>query len=954
MPSTTVVASGTLDNFPGASGAAQSNRLVYAPNTGRWWFFTPAGKLDSGTASSGTTGQLNDTSKTWTTNQFLGRTCVLTGGAGSGESFIIGNNTATGLPVVDDAGAGTLATAPNNTTTYEILDSARVHAYVSSGSDLSTATWSEATGSPSPNIASTTSIGFGIGVPGGSNNVGGAGQYPTDGRMLPVAIASASGVDVVMVGTQIDSHYFQATIRARITAATTIAWDSAVSGSDTWNDNTAPGMDCVPQFPDGFSLGYSSTGLWWQMQDQNGRIAVGYAANSADPGTSNFNPNWQGNNGAGAPSSFDTGAGDTCQSALIPLASGFMLAVYCAGNTASPAGAGNATQTGLRFAESASATQWPTTSTGAAVPNLSATSNDPNDWGIVARTNTDIHVVRRNAATTLEQVRYTGHSGSWGAKVTLPTTGLTGHLAGSGVALVSDGTSVWCLVIDTDANHSIRYIKWTNGSWDTSWSTLSTNTNVKNFITAYMRSDNGQIGVAWTENSASPFAVSVAALTLSTASPSQPSIRPGATWKRRFWKGLTHPVPVVTVATANNYVRNITETVGPATDTVSRVFTGARSITETVGPASDTVTRQATYIRGITETVGPASDTVTRQATYIRAIGESVGPASDSVTRQFTGARSIAETVGPATDTVTRQFTGARSITESVGPASDSVARTAAYGRSITESVGPANDTGGVARTASYGRNVAESVGAASDTVSRTASYGRSVAETVGPASDSVARTAAYVRGVSETVGPASDTVTAVKVKVESVTETVGPASDAVTRTFTGARSVSESVGAASDTVARLFTGTRSLTETVGAATDSVSRAPTYVRGVVETVGPATDTVTKTTGYARGVVETVGAATDSVSSPVVAFARLVAESVGPSSDTVSRSSGVFSRGVIETVGPALDSLSSVFFHLTITPVKGPTKLGGLPDATSVVDVKTGTGGKLTPSATGVQ
>lgn len=521
----TLVSSATLDNVPGASGTSQGGHLVFAVNSNRWWFFTWAGKLDSGTASSGSTSQLTDNTKSWTTNQFLGRTCIITGGTGSGQSFIIGSNTATSLPVIDDASAGTLGTALNNTSQYEIIESDKVHAYVSSGPDLASATWSEATGSPTPTIqTSSNNTGYGIDVPGGSNNVGGAGQYPTDGRMMQVGYANVSGTDVFLLQVQMDSHYFQITLRGRLTATTTIAWDGVISGTtNNWND-TATGMDCVPEFPQGASVGYSSTGRWWTMSDQNGRIACGYAANSADPGTANFNENWQSNQGASAPSSFDTGAGDTCQSALIPLASGFMLAVYCAGNTASPAGAGNATQTGLRFAESASATQWPTTSTGAAVPNLSAATNDPNDWGIVVRTNTDVHVVRRNAGTTLEQVRYTGHGGSWGSKVNLPSTGLTGHLAGSGVALVSDGVNVWAFVIDTDANHSVRYVKWNGSSWASSWSTLATGTEVKNFITAAMRSDNGQIGVAWTANSSSPFAVNFASLSLGAApSPITPS-----------------------------------------------------------------------------------------------------------------------------------------------------------------------------------------------------------------------------------------------------------------------------------------------------------------------------------------------------------------------------------------------------------------------------------------------
>jgi hypothetical protein len=517
----TIVSSSTLGAIKGATGGIAQGHLVYAANTGRWWFFTYVGKVDSGTATSGSKSQLADTGKTWTAGQYLGYACIITGGTGSGQAFTIGNNTSTVLPVIDNGATGSwLGTALAAGSTYEIIEATRVRAYVSSSADLTTATWSEATGSPSPSIADGTSLGLGINLAGGKNNPGGYGEFPVDGRLLAVGYGSISSVDVVHLLTQQDSHYIHTTERARLTAATTITWDANVhsgGGGSGWND-TAPGVEDAPDFPQALSIGLSSTNRWWWVNEENFQPVSGYASGVVDNGTANQDPSWAGNNGGVKPTSFDNAVtGAPWQSAVVPLASGFMLAVYCFGdeNGTTPSG-GNTYNAGLRFAESASATQWPTSTTaGAAVPNLSSAHNHPNDWGICRVSDTDVHVVRRNSGTVLEHVRYSGHGGSWGAKVTLPSTGLTGQQAGSGVPLVSDGTSVWAFVLDTDASHSIRYLKWTSGGgWASSWSTLSTSTEAKDFLTATY--GNSMIGVAWTANSSAPYAVNVAALTLSS------------------------------------------------------------------------------------------------------------------------------------------------------------------------------------------------------------------------------------------------------------------------------------------------------------------------------------------------------------------------------------------------------------------------------------------------------
>lgn len=517
-PSLSIIPAAALGAVRGATGASPQNHLIFARNTGRWWFFTYVGRADTGTATSGSQAALNDLSKSWTPGQWLGYACIITAGTGAGQSFTIGNNTATSLPVVDNGATGSwLKTALDSTSQYEIVEN-RIRAYVSSGSDLSTATWSEATGSASPTDGDGSSLGEGINLAGGSNNPGGFAEYPTDGRLLALGYGSVAGVDVVHLLMQQDSHYIHLTLRARITGPTTIAWDAKLpTTGNKWND-TAPGIEDAPEFPQALSIGFHpTTAKWWWLNEENFTGISGYASGVADNGTANQDPVWSGNNGGLKPTGFDstlTSTGAPWNSAVVPLALGFVLGVYCNGTeTTSTPSAGNTHQTGLRFVESASSSQWPTAAAaGAAVPNLSAASNSPNDWGICKVSDTDIHVVRRNSATTLEHIRYSGHGGSWGSVVTLPTTGLTGHLATSGVALVSDGTNVWCLVIDTDSNHSIRYIKWNGTSWAASWSTLTTGSEPKSFITAAINADGSQIAVAWTANSTAPYAVNYAAL----------------------------------------------------------------------------------------------------------------------------------------------------------------------------------------------------------------------------------------------------------------------------------------------------------------------------------------------------------------------------------------------------------------------------------------------------------
>ena len=76
-------------------------------------------QLDSGTATSGASMQLNDTGKNWGVNTYQNKVVVITGGVGAGQIKKIASNTATRLvPDVD------WVTNPTNTSTYVIAEEA--------------------------------------------------------------------------------------------------------------------------------------------------------------------------------------------------------------------------------------------------------------------------------------------------------------------------------------------------------------------------------------------------------------------------------------------------------------------------------------------------------------------------------------------------------------------------------------------------------------------------------------------------------------------------------------------------------------------------------------------------------------------------------------------------------------------------------------------------------------
>jgi hypothetical protein len=310
---------------------------------------------------------------------------------------------------------------------------------VSSGPDLATATWAD--GTVSPTMSSGGAYGNG------------------SGRDLAIAYKSIGGIDVLHVSLDREVGFVRqrSWTRATISGPATITWG-------TWTDTAEPNNN--NNFPYGSAVGFSSdnhvfvvdgmfngNGNTWAASSLNSDLGTGW--------TSGFNTaveTWIANQVIHAAAVFDVGSTN-------------MLMI-------SGDGANLTSDTQCVWERSAGIT-WPTH---AAVPfGAAGNTQDFADWGACSRTQTDIHFLRRAGSTSFEHLRFNGTA--WVAGNTLPTTGLTASLASGGIYLVSDGTNVWCFVLDSSAGTPVRYIRWSATSgWDPAWSTLASNANLKRAI----------------------------------------------------------------------------------------------------------------------------------------------------------------------------------------------------------------------------------------------------------------------------------------------------------------------------------------------------------------------------------------------------------------------------------------------------------------------------------------
>ncbi len=143
--------------------------------------------------------------------------------------------------------------------------------------------------------------------------------------------------------------------------------------------------------------------------------------------------------------------------------------------------------------------------------SLSANSDD-NNWGAVARSTSDIHLVYKSATSTLTHLRFNGTS--WSAGDTIASETIKDA---SGISLITDGTSVWLFVID-NTNNVIKYTKWVSGTGWSAWTTFESSTANRNNLSVCPQIVSNQIAVIWTDGASSPFAIKGELLTLATTS----------------------------------------------------------------------------------------------------------------------------------------------------------------------------------------------------------------------------------------------------------------------------------------------------------------------------------------------------------------------------------------------------------------------------------------------------
>ena len=142
------------------------------------------------------------------------------------------------------------------------------------------------------------------------------------------------------------------------------------------------------------------------------------------------------------------------------------------------------------------------------------TQTDDSAWGRIMRTTSDAHVVAlSNNSNTYVHQRYNGASWANGDTIGNLTYGTTGN-----ISLVTDGTSVWALTIDSSSN--IQYNKWMSGTGWGGWTVLeATRTNTPSYITTCYSSAAGGIMVAWTEHNGSNYDIIGSFLSTSVAIP---------------------------------------------------------------------------------------------------------------------------------------------------------------------------------------------------------------------------------------------------------------------------------------------------------------------------------------------------------------------------------------------------------------------------------------------------
>jgi hypothetical protein len=692
----------------------------------------------------------------------VGRSNAATVGSAAGDSSASGSTVApSGSTVVGSAGTFSDASGHANQshlvyaanvdrwwlfTLSSTADTARsahtVFCYYSSGSDLATATWTEATGSRllfSANTSTDTILG--------------------SGRSLGVAYLNAGGNDVVHVRRSVNFDGQNGdNVHTRGVLGTT---------SITWGSNTVVTTPAASEWqgtPHGDHLAISTNGRIHSFSSsQDFEIdANALASTNLDSGTS-WTAGFTTNPGGSRPPSwmFDGTMTHECKAlAFAPLASGVMLAVYSNGALVQP------DFSNLRYKKSGAdnaSTMWPDVGAGGGGGDgnvfAGTSTQNVNDWCLLGVSTSTIYAFRRSGSTSLEWRTYSTGGNSWSSPSgSIPSQATK---AGAGMFATTDGTDVWLFVVDSDTNNTVRYCKYNSGAgtWGT-WTALVATTKTRGSLAGFQRANDtskAQLGVVWSQVNGSNYDVTVSYLdTLNTVA----GVGTAAGDSSAAAVGRSTATAAGTAAgdsTASAVGRSAVAAIGTASADSTATAVG-RSLAIGIGTSLGDATAGAVGRANAASAgtiVGDSTATAVGRAT---ALVDGLA-AGDSTASAF-GA-SLFAAAGSATGTSDASGVGASSTTgQGVGTAVG-IATATAVGRSIAASV--SSTTGDSTAAAAGHANVAVSGTVSGD--STASSVGRSTIITVGAAAgDSTAAGVGSSAATGQGVGTANGIASAAAV----------------------------------------------------------------------------------------------------------------------------------------------------------------------------------------------
>lgn len=355
---------------------------------------------------------------------------------------IVTSNAAPGAAATGQSGQNHLVWAPNYSRWWVFyLDSTQSLSarYSSDGS-----TWSQPTGSPFSLHAA----------------------HNSEGRNFAFACKGIGGHDVLHMAAWYGSNHWYSRfwLDFNILAVKNTEAQALALSSGSYN-------------PAGPAVGLASDGRRYDGGFYNNADPCDYAYPDVDSGTS-----W------GGTTSANTDAYSTSQyttsHAIVDVGGGNVMHVFDSGSNA-----------GNKYAQVLYSV-WNGTTWGAAALALSTTvtATLAQNWAVVGRTTSDVHLVSLSDNTSA-YVHRRWNGTSWSDGDAIPSFSLG---ANSGLSMVTDGTSVWLFASDTSKN--VKYVQWISGVGWGSWTTVeATRTNTPAYVTACINAAATAIQVAWTE-----------------------------------------------------------------------------------------------------------------------------------------------------------------------------------------------------------------------------------------------------------------------------------------------------------------------------------------------------------------------------------------------------------------------------------------------------------------------